>query len=79
MYYINYMEKSLLSTKEAANYLGVSSVQVFRLIQAGKIKAEKVGNSFVINSAALEDFLIQAPVRRAIKDYGETLRRLGKE
>ena len=69
--------KDLISVKQAADKMGLSRVQVFNLIRAGKIPAQKVGRNYVIDQQELEDYLINKPVARAIKDYGETLRRLG--
>lgn len=71
-----YME-NLISVNQTAEQLGISRVQVVRLIHAGKIPAQKVGRNYVIDKKELEDYLINKPVARAIKDYGETLKRLG--
>lgn len=80
------MEK-LLSVKEVAKLLGISKVAVIKQINAGKIKAEKVGNSFVIDRDVLT-FIddrtisekqkkdIEKAVAMTIKDFGETLRLL---
>lgn len=71
-----YME-DLISVNEAANELNLSRVQVVRLIQAGKISARKVGRNYVVKKSDLKDALIDRPVKRAVKDFGETLKRLG--
>lgn len=44
---------SLIGTKEAASRLGISMRRVQALIAAGRLPAEKVGNSFAIREADL--------------------------
>jgi len=51
----------LLSTKEAAEKLNVSSIRVRQLIQEGKIKASRVGRDYVIQEKDLE----------AVQTYGK--------
>ena len=83
--------KQYYSTGEAAERLGLSRVTVFRKIKEGKIKAEKIGRNFVIPASEIEtataagakeriapDEIDQA-VKRAVKDYGQTLKQLGRE
>lgn len=52
---------NLLSTKEAAEKLGISPIRVRQLIQEGKIEATRVGRDYVINEADLAN----------IKTYGK--------
>jgi excisionase family DNA binding protein len=84
------MEKEFLSTTETAKLLNISRVAVFKKIKSGDIKAEKIGRNFVISRKDLPEILgtalseakknlIEKAVRKTIKDYGETLRLLGKE
>lgn len=81
-----------LSTTEVANLLGISRVAVLKRIQAGTLKAAKVGRNYVIaESDILESArgdrtlseerkaLIEEAVRRAVHDYGETFKLLGRE
>ena len=49
--------KDFFSTAELAKILGISRVAVFNRIKNGKIKAVKVGRSFVIAKKDLEDIL----------------------
>jgi len=78
------------TTAEAAKILGISRVAVFNRIKAGKLKAMKIGRNFAIPKEELENNLgrelseeekhiLAEGVRRVIKEYGETLQRLGKE
>jgi len=84
------MTKELLSTTEAAKILGISRVAVFKKIKSGDIPARKVGRSFVIEKKNLPNVLgavlyenerreIEKSVRRTVKEYGQTLKLLGKE
>jgi len=84
------MDKQLFSTIELAKILGISRIAVFKKIKSGEIKAKKVGRNFVINRSDLAEILgsalseekkreIEKSVRKTIKEYGETLKLLGKE
>lgn len=79
-----------VSTTEAAKILGISRVAVFKKIKSGQIKAKKVGRNFIINKKDLLEMAAQLlspktkaqidkAVSRVIREYGETLRLLGKE
>lgn len=79
--------KQYYSTAEAAKILGVSRVTVFRKIKKGKIKAEKIGRNFMIladqlptpanTQTSIDE--INTAVKRAVKEYGKTLKQLGEE
>lgn len=82
--------KSYFSLKEAAELLGVSRITVFRWVKSGKLKATKVGRSFVVSAedmplllgtdlSAEKKFEIQKVVKQALAEYGETFRALAKE
>lgn len=51
----------LLSTKEAAEKLGISTIRVRQLIQENTIKATRIGRDYVINEKDLA----------AVKTYGK--------
>lgn len=79
-----------ISTTEAAKMLGISRIAVFKKIKKGQIKAKKIGRNFVIDKNDLlklsGEFLtaakkkeIEEAVRKTIREYGETLKLLGKE
>jgi len=82
--------KGLVSTTELAEILGISRISVFKRIKSGKLKACKVGRSFYIARKDLPEVLgtivgekekkdINDAVTKAVKQYGETFRLLGKE
>ncbi|MEW6100826.1 MAG: helix-turn-helix domain-containing protein [Candidatus Omnitrophota bacterium] len=83
-------DKELMTTTELAKILGISRVAVFKRIKKGQIKAIRVGKSFVIRKDSLPEILgrvlskrnkseIEAAVKKTVKEYGQTLRLLGKE
>ncbi|MBU6500275.1 MAG: helix-turn-helix domain-containing protein [Patescibacteria group bacterium] len=84
------MEKELLSTSEVARLLGISRIAVFKKIKSGEIKASKVGRNFVVRKSEFPEILgivlgedkkrlIESAVRKTVKEYGQTLKLLGKE
>ena len=82
-------EKELFSTAQAADVLGVSRIAVFKSIKSGKLPATRVGRSYVIEKEDLMEFLgislkkekneIEMSVKKTVQEYGDALRRLGKE
>ncbi len=82
--------KDYYTVKEFADLTSVSRVTIFKKIKSGQIKAEKIGRNFIIykkdlsgmfdNSLTQEDKDdIKSGVQKALKDYGDTIRMLGKE
>ncbi len=86
----NKTKKEYLSTAELAHLLGVSRIAVFKKIKSGKIKAFKIGRNYVI---LIEEFFsaigtfispekkkeMDEVVKRAVREYGDALRKLGAE
>jgi len=83
-----------ISVAELAKMLGISRVAVFKKIQKGQISAEKIGRSYAISTEDANDIVggiesgllteekrveIKEAVEKVVKEYGETLRLLGKE
>jgi len=84
------MDKKFLSTTEVALFLGISRQAVFKKIKAGEIKARKIGRNFVIDRKDLSEIVgkvlnqkqkleIQKSVDKTVREYGETLKLLGRE
>lgn len=82
--------KDLISTTELAKILGLSRIAVFKRIKSGKLKAEKIGRSYYIDRNDLPAVLgtvvgekekkdINEAVTKAVDQYGETFRLLGRE
>lgn len=84
------MNQKYYSTGEVAKILRISRIAVFKQIKTGKIKAEKVGRNYVIASDNLMEALgkivgvskkkkIEEAVKKAIREYGETFKKLAEE
>jgi excisionase family DNA binding protein len=82
--------KNFYSTTEAAHILRLSRIEVFRKIKSGKIKAEKIGRNYVIPRESIIESLgkvigknkkieIENAIDKALKEYGDVFRKLGKE
>ena len=82
--------KEFISTIELAQILGISRQAVAHKIKHGKIKAQKSGRVYVIQRKDIPEILgevlteenkhqIEKSVLRTVKEYGETLKLLGKE
>jgi len=80
----------LFSTIEVAKLLGISRVAVFKKIKSGEIKAAKIGRNFVVDKNDFPEILgsmlgknrqriIENAVKKTVREYGETLKLLGKE
>jgi excisionase family DNA binding protein len=83
-------DKKYLSTAELAKLIGVSRIAIFKKIKNKQIKAEKIGRNYVIPVEEFWSFLgtfvseskkqeMDALVKKAVEEYGDTFRRLGKE
>ena len=83
-----------ISITELAKMLGISRVAVFKKIQKGQIPAELIGHSYAISMEHVNEMVqhadakiltedrkkeINNAVEKVVKEYGETLRLLGKE
>lgn len=85
------MEKGdFLTTSEVAKLLGISRIAVFKKIKSGLLPAKKIGRIFAIPKKDLSEILgqtlseskkkqIEAAVKKTVKEYGETLKLLGRE
>ena len=82
--------KDFFTTSELAKILGISRIAVYKKIKKGQIRAIKIGRNNVIpkeyipslsrkSLSALEKHKIDIAVEKMVKEYGETLRLLGKE
>mgnify|MGYP001594998345 FL=1 len=77
-----------ISVQELADMLGISRIAVFKKIKKGQIPAERFGRSYAIprdyasESGGLTEYRraeIERAVGKVVKEYGETLKLLGKE
>jgi len=79
-----------ITIPQLARMLGVSRITVYRKVKNGQIPAKKIGNTYVITDDEIQSILskeltskdktkIEMLVKRVVKEYGETLKLLGKE
>jgi len=83
-----------ISVAELAKILSISRVAVFKRIKKGQIPAEKIGRAYIISMDYVDGItqeidikeltedqkeIIRKAVAKTVKEYGETLRLLGKE
>ena len=83
-------EKKYLSIPQLAKLLGLSRVTVFKRVKAGKIPAVRIGRNYAVPEEFLDQIRgktlseerkddIKLAVKRTVREYGEVLKRLGKE
>lgn len=83
-----------ISIAELSKMLGISRIAVFKKVQKGQIPAEKIGRSYAISMEHVAEIIngadsgglteskkveIKQAVEKVVREYGETLRLLGKE
>lgn len=78
-----------LSVSGIAKLLGISRIAVFQKIKKGEIPAIRIGRSYAISTDDIpvlsgkttenKKHLIEAAVKKTVQEYGEVLRRLGRE
>ncbi|MBN1824489.1 MAG: helix-turn-helix domain-containing protein [Endomicrobiales bacterium] len=84
------MKKEYYSIPEIAKMLGISRIAVYNKVRNGSIKAIRSGRSFMIPKDYVDEILgnsisekgreiIDKAVKKAVNDYGETLKKLGTE
>lgn len=85
-----YMIKEYYSTIEVANIFRVSRITVFNWIKSGRMKAVKVGRNYVVPHSSIVEKLgktlgmekkaeIEKTIDKAMEDFEQTFRKLGKE
>lgn len=85
---------TFISVAELAKMLGISHVAVFKKIKKGQIPAQRIGRSYAISMEHVDEIvnnkssnilteekkeIIKEAVAKVVKEYGETLKLLGKE
>jgi excisionase family DNA binding protein len=75
---------------ELAKLLGVSRIAIYNRVKKGQIPASKIGKTYLITDQTIANILgkevtrsgkkqIDAAVRKTVQEYGEVLKKLGKE
>ncbi len=73
-----------------AELLGVSRIAVYRRVKKGEIPAMRIGRIYVITDQTVNEILgkkltekgkirIDEAVQRTVREYGEVLKKLGRE
>ena len=88
------MVNKYISAPELAKLLGVSRTAVFKRIDSGDIKAEKIGRNYAITEREVkritqgvlteqvsdsEKTTLKNGSKKVLKDFSQTLKLLGKE
>jgi len=84
------VNQKYITIPQLAKLLGLSRIEVYRRVRKGQIKAEKIGRMYVIKDKEVAYILgkkltakdkgqIEKAVKKAVKEYGEVLRKLGEE
>jgi excisionase family DNA binding protein len=83
-------KEKYITVPELAKLLGVSRIAIYNRVKKGQIPATKIGKTYVITDETVANILgkkiterekqqIDAAVRRTVREYGEVLKKLGKE
>lgn len=84
------VREGYITVPELAKLLGISRVAAYRKVKKGQIPARKIGRTYVIADRQITDILgkglsenakqrIEQAVRKTVRQYGELLRKLGRE
>ncbi len=79
-----------LTIPELAKLLGVSRIAIFNRVKKGQIPASKIGKTYFITDQTIAQILgkevtksgkdlIDTAVRKTVQEYGEVLKKLGRE
>jgi len=82
--------KDFITVLELSKLMGISRIAVFKKIKKGQIKAVKIGRNYAIPINEVQSITgstlnkndkitIDNAINGTIKEYGETLRLLGKD
>lgn len=83
-------EEKYITIPRLAELLGVSRIAVYNRVKKGQIAATKIGKTYVITDQTVKQILgrelteqgrerIDEAVHRTVQEYGEALKKLGKE
>ncbi len=83
-------KKDFYSIAEFGKILGISRIAVYKKIKKGDIKAIQIGKSYAIPADMLESIegnelnesekeQLGKAVKKVFENYGETIKKLGKE
>ena len=84
------VKQKFITIPELAKLLGLSRIEVYRKVKKGQIPAIKIGRNYAISDRDINHILgkemsdkekkrVDAAVRKTVREYGEVLKKLGKE
>jgi excisionase family DNA binding protein len=84
------VNQKYITIPQLAKLLGLSRIEVYRKVRKGQIPATKIGRIYAISDRDITFILgeevsakakkrIDAAVRKTVREYGEVLKKLGKE
>ena len=79
-----------ITIPELAKLLGVSRIAIYNRVKKGQIPAIKIGRTYAITDQTIANILgkevttrgkkrIDAAVRKTVREYGEVLKKLGRD
>ena len=82
--------KKYITIPELARLLGVSRIAIYNRVKKGQIPASRIGRTYSIPDRTIKDILgrevtakgkkrIDAAVHKTVREYGEVLKKLGRE
>jgi excisionase family DNA binding protein len=83
-------DQKYITIPRLAQLLGVSRIAVYRRVKKGEIPARKVGRTYIITDETVNLILgkkltqrrkrrIDDAVKKTVQEYGEVLKKLGRE
>jgi len=84
------VKKKYITIPELARLLGKSRIAVYKDVKSGKIAATRIGRNYAISDrdvgrvlgkemSAKDKKQVGVAVKKAVREYGEVLKRLSKE
>jgi len=84
------VKQKYITIPQLAKLLGLSRIEVYRKVKKGQIPAIKIGRNYAISDRDINHILgkemsdkakkrVDAAVRKTVREYGEVLKKLGKE
>lgn len=83
-------KQTYITIPQLAKLLGLSRIQVYRKVRKGQIPAIRIGRNYAISDRDVTHVLgqkmsskskkqVSVAVKKAVREYGEVLKRLSKE
>jgi excisionase family DNA binding protein len=83
-------KENYMTIPELAELLGISRIAIYKRVKKGQIPATKVGRTYIITDQTIAEILrrevtkgsmkkIDAAIKKTVREYGEVLKKLGRE